>query len=484
VSLASLLLPALRWEPSHGFEYLRDSIDDALELGVGGFLIRGGPRSEVTALAAELHARSTIPLLIAADVERGAGQQFDGCIGLPPMGALASLNDSDTMRRAARITARELKQMGLNWALAPVCDLDVAPGSAIVGTRSPGADASAVAPLLVEWIDACQAEGVLACAKHFPGHGQAVEDSHRTLPIVRARAAQLWNDDIFPFRAAVDSGVASIMTAHVAYPTLDPSAVPATLSEPILTTLLRHEMEFDGLIASDSLEMDGLLTAGSETDAAVRAISAGCDVLLAPMDVEGVARALERAEHGGMLPPDRVRDAIARRDRWAVWARPAEARESTLDDIMWARRAADRSVHLVRGTLPRGGNAVELIEVDEDSGGAWTVPPREHFAAALRTLEVDATPVAHPTSNTRVPVLIAAYSDVVAWKGSAGFSSVSITHMERIVAAAQQQRREVLVVLFSHPRSAASLPFAPNILCAWGGERPMQEAAARAIARG
>jgi len=484
VSLASLLLPALRWEPSHGFDYLRDSIDDALELGVGGFLIRGGPRSEVASLVAELHSRSSIPLLLAADVERGAGQQFDGCICLPPLGALASFNDVDTMRRAARITARELKQMGLNWALAPVCDLDVEPGSAIVGTRSPGADASAAAPLVAEWIDACQAEGVLACAKHFPGHGQAAEDSHRTLPSVGAGAAQLWNDDIFPFRAAVDAGVASIMTAHVAYPTLDSSGLPATLSEPILTTLLRHEMQFDGLIASDSLEMDGLLAAGTEFDVAVRAISAGCDVLLAPMDIDGVARALERAEQVGALSAERVRDAISRRDRWAVWARPVEARESTLDDIMWVRRTADRSVHLVRGSLPRIGGAVELVELDEDAGGAWSVPSREHFGAALHTLEVDATPVEHPSSNTRVPVLIAAYSDVIAWKGNSGFSSVTITHIERIIAAAREQRRDVLLVLFSHPRCAASMPFAPNVLCAWGGERPMQEAAARAITRG
>jgi beta-glucosidase-like glycosyl hydrolase len=479
-SAAALLVPALRWDTTHGFEYLRDTIDDALETGVGGFLFRGGTQAAVAALAGELHRRSTIPLLLAADAERGAGQQFDGCIGLPPLGALASLNDPDAMRRAARTTARELKHLGLNWALAPVCDLDVEPGSAIVGTRSAGGDAAKAASLLTEWIDACQAEGVLACAKHFPGHGQAAEDSHRTLAVVHARAAQLWNDDMFPFRAALDAGVASMMTAHVAYSTLDASAVPATLSTPILSELLRREMQFTGLIVTDAMDMDGLLAAGSEPDVAVRAVAAGCDMLLAPADIGGTARALDRAIASGVIPQDRVRDASDRRDRWALWGRPAPARETTLDDIMWSRQVATRAVQLIRGALPRIGAAAELVEVDDDTGTAWTTPSRAHFSAALRALEIDAPTVTEPSAHTRVPVLIAAYADVVAWKGTAGFSAAAVARIEALVTAAKHAKRDSLVVLFSHPRHAAQFPSAPNVLCAWGGERPMQEAAARA----
>lgn len=482
--LASLLIPALRWDPTHGFAYLNDTIDDALELGVGGFLISGGPRDAVSALTKELHARSRISLLLAADVERGAGQQFDGCIGLPPLGALGALNDPDGARRSARITARELKQLGLNWALAPVSDLDLDPGSPIVGTRAAGSDPARIGALIEEWIDACQAEGVLACAKHFPGHGRAAEDSHRALPVVRARAGQLTHEDLLPFRAAVDAGVASVMTAHVAYPSLDPTGAPATLSAPILVGLLRKEMEFDGLIASDALEMDGLLAAGPEHDVAVRAVAAGCDVLLAPMDIPGVARALDRATQNGALAAERARDALERRDRWALWGRSAPGRQTTIDDVMSARQLADRTVSVVRGTLPRLGEAAEIVEVDDDAGGAWAVPSRAHFAEALRALDLDAPVVSEPTSNTRVPVLIAAYSDVVAWKGTAGFSDASRARIERAIAAADAKHRETLVVLFSHPRSASQFPNARNILCAWGGEPPMQMAAARVIVRG
>jgi beta-glucosidase len=483
VNLASLLIPALRWDAAHGFGYLRDSIDEVLELGVGGFVVAGGPRDAVLRLVGELHERSRVPLLVAADAERGAGEQFAGCIGLPPLGALAALDDPAVVRRASRVTARELKQLGINWALAPVCDLDVAPGSPIVGVRAAGAEPAAVGRVVEEWIDACQAEGVLACAKHFPGHGRATEDSHRSLPTVRARAGQLWHEDLLPFRAALDAGVGSIMTAHVVYPALDASGDAATLSGPLLTELLRREMGFDGLIASDALDMDGVLAAGTETEVAVRAVAAGCDALLAPADATAVARALDLATQRGTLDPARARDALERRDRWALWAQPSGARETTLDDVMWARQVADRTVRLLSGALPAIGDAVELVEVDDDRGGPWPVPSREFFAATLQALHVDAGVVSMPTPHTRVPVVVAAYADTIAWKGVAGFSADAAARVERVVAAAREARRDVIVVAFSHPRHAARFAEGTNVVCAWGGDRTMQEAAARTIVR-
>ncbi|HZX68808.1 MAG TPA: glycoside hydrolase family 3 N-terminal domain-containing protein [Candidatus Elarobacter sp.] len=483
MTLAPLLVPALRWSPEHGFAHLGRTIDEALEAGVGGFLMFGGPRTAAADLAQELHARSAIPLLIAADAERGAGQQFDGCVPLPPLGALGFLNDAVCMRRAGQVTARDLKRTGLNWALAPVCDVDFAPGNAIIGTRAAGRDPAAVGALIAEWIDGCQSEGVMACAKHFPGHGRADGDSHDALPSVTIGAKWIENDELAPFRAALDAGVASVMTAHVAYPALDPSRVPATLSAAILTSLLRETMEFDGLIVSDALEMRGVLSAGPEPDVAIRAVAAGCDVLLAPSDVAGAVRALERGVQRGELPLDRARDAMARRDQWARWARPAGGREPSLDDEIWSRHIADAAVHVLRGAIPRVGHAVELVLVDDDAAGPWPVPVRAHFAEALDALEVEVNVMDLRSGGTRVPVLVAAYADAVAGKAEAGFSLASRNRVERTLATAREQKRESLVVLFSHPRNAAQFAGAPNVLCAWGGEKPMQAAAARVIAR-
>ena len=483
MTLASLLVPALRWNPEHGFAHLRRTIDDALGAGVGGFLIFGGPRAVVADLTAELHSRSAIPLLIAADAERGAGQQFDECIELPPFGALGLLENPAVMRRAGQITARDLKRIGINWALAPVCDLDPAPGNTIIGTRAAGENPDGVGALIAEWVDGCQSEGVMACAKHFPGHGRADADSHDTLPVVTMSQTWIEHDELAPFRAALDAGVASVMTAHVAYPGLDSSGAPATLSAPILTSLLRHAMEFDGLVVSDALEMRGVLTTGTEEEAAVRALAAGCDVLLAPADATGLARLLGRAAQRGELDAGRVRDAIERRDRWALWARPAAGREPSLDDEMWSRQVADAAVHLVRGAIPRVGGAVEIVQVDDDTSGPWPVPSRAFFSDALGTLEIEANVIDMSSAGTRVPVLIAAFSDPVAGKREPGFSRANRDRIERAAAIAHEQKRESLVVLFSHPRHAEQLPAVPNVLCAWGGAKPMQRAAARVIAR-
>ncbi|MFI5233524.1 MAG: glycoside hydrolase family 3 protein [Gemmatimonadales bacterium] len=483
MTLASLLVPALRWSSEHGFAHLRRAIDEALEEGVGGFLLFDGPRAAVAELAAELHERSAVPLLLAADAERGAGQQFEGCVALPPLGALGYLNDAAGMRRAGQVTARDLKRTGLNWALAPVCDVDFEPGNTIVGTRAAGAEPDGVGALIAEWIDGCQSEGVMACAKHFPGHGHADADSHGTLPSVTLGATWIEKDDLAPFRAALDAGVASVMTAHVAFPALDSTRSPATVSDPILTGLLRGSMEFDGLIVSDALDMRGILMAGTEAEVAVRAIQAGCDALLAPSDPTGLARALDRAVQRGELDERRALDAVERRGRWAAWARPAAGREPSLDDEIWSRHVADSSVHLVRGTIPRVGHAVELMLVDDDAAGPWPVPSRAHFAEALGALEVEVNVLDSRPGGIRVPVLIAAFADVVAGKAEPGFSHASRNRIERAVATAIEQKRESLVVLFSHPRHAAQLSGAPNVLCAWGGEKPMQAAAARVIAR-
>jgi beta-glucosidase-like glycosyl hydrolase len=175
--LAQLLVPVIRWTPGSEFADERPHIAAALELGVGGFQLIGGEQDVVRALAKELQQKSRHPLLIAAVLERGAGQQFLGATGLPPLAAIASLGDIESLRRAARLTAREARTMGINWNLAPVCDLDGFLNNPVVGTSAMSADPRLAATLITAWVEACQAEGVLACAKHFPGLGRTTTDS-------------------------------------------------------------------------------------------------------------------------------------------------------------------------------------------------------------------------------------------------------------------------------------------------------------------
>ena len=326
-------------------------IDKALALGVGGFILFGGDAERVRALAKELRQKSRVPLLIAADLERGAGQQFAGSTGLPPLSAIASLGDVDAVRRAARLTAREARTLGLNWDLAPVCDLDVVPENPIVGTRSLGSDSRKVAMLAQAWIQACQAEGVLACAKHFPGHGRTRTDSHSGLPVVDATRAELMEHDLAPFRAAIEAGVAGVMTAHVSYPALDASGAPATMSREMLQWLLRQQMRFEGLIVTDAMIMEGAIAEHGDEEAAIRALDAGCDLLLYPKDLEAVASAIDRAVATHRLDSGRIQASLRRRLKWAQWSSPAnEYRRPSGTDVLWGAQLADRVIHVVHGS--------------------------------------------------------------------------------------------------------------------------------------
>ena len=482
--LAQLLMPAVRWDPARGYEGERPAIARALELGVGGFILFGGEQDAVRALTKELRAKSRIPLLIGADLERGAGQQFAGATGLPPLAAIASLNDADAVRRAARLTAREARTIGVNWDYAPVCDLDVLPENPIVGTRSLGSDPATVAALAAEWIDACQSEGVLACAKHFPGHGRTTVDSHDELPTVSADQDTLFQTDLVPFRAAIDAGVASIMTAHVAFTALDPSGAPATLSREMLQWLLRQQLGFDGLIVTDALIMQGVLGGRSESDVCVQALRAGCDLLLYPTDAPAVVKAIDQAVASRQLDRERLHQSQRRRLKFAQWASPPnEYRKPAQSDVAWGAQLADRVVHVVRGTPHPLRGAADVLIVDDDLGGPYPPPPRTWFLEGLRAAGVQGRVVETASGGSGATLVIALFGDVRAWKKRAGYSEAS----RATVAAAVREAggaRDVVVVQFNHPRLAAEIPDAHTVICAWGGERAMQEAAARRLARG
>ena len=289
---ARLVFPALRWgdrAPDEVWPEVRRHID----LGVGGFVVFGGSVAAMRELLARVPQHTDRPLLFASDLERGAGQQLRDATPLPPPAALATMADS-ALEDAARITAREAAAAGIGWVLAPVADLDIEPANPIVGTRAFGAKAASVSDRVRSWVQSAQAEGASACAKHFPGHGRTTVDSHAELPVVSATREEL-EADLAPFRAAIDAGVRSVMMAHVAFPELDPTGAPASLS-PAIIELLREDLVFDGLVVTDAFIMQAVSGSGrTEEEAAVDAVRAGCDVVLYPGLPESTIAALESA---------------------------------------------------------------------------------------------------------------------------------------------------------------------------------------------
>jgi len=461
---ARLVMPALRWRRATGFEHERSKIDACLRAGVGGFILFGGTVDAVRRLNCELVQQAGRPLLLAGDFERGPGQQVQGLTEMPPPLALGAVDDTAATRRAAEITAWELRSVGFNWAFAPVADLDLEPENPIVQTRSFGADPATVAGHVAAWIDGCQKGGVLATAKHYPGHGRTTQDSHETLPVLSTTLAELERTDLLPFRVAVRAGVASVMAGFVAFPQWDATGAAASLSTPILR-YLRDPLGFEGLVVTDAFIMAGATARESADAAALRAIASGCDVLLYPEDPIRTIRYLQDII-GHVHGTNPIEASLARYE--AAVARASSATSPKDVDVAahsnFAAHLADRAVRMVRGMPPSLRSPVEVLLVDDDVGGPYAVGPRDVLTRDL---------VARGAVRTPGTKVLLVYSEPRSWKGRASFGERSRAALEREAPSA------AVVVLFGHPRLAPLIPGNAPVVCCWHGQPLMQRAAAR-----
>lgn len=472
MSAGRLFLEALRFDFESVGE-LRRRVDAALRLDVGGFIFFGAEAETAGLIAAEILAAADGPLWVAADLERGAGQHLRGLTTFPPPAALAGHPEAPwAVRVAARTTAAEARELGLNLALAPVLDLDLERRNPIVGTRSFGADPATVGSLGRAWIEACQAEGVAACAKHFPGHGRTTADSHAELPVVGAPREAL-EADLLPFRLVADE-VACVMSAHVAYPALGGDG-PATLDRRILIDLLRADMAFEGLVLTDALNMSGVREDATAVDPGVAALTAGCDLLLYPPDLSQGIAAVERAADGSDAVARRLAESLTRGERvlgrFPAGGAPASAEAD----------AAGVAALSAACVLPVGGGTpgwldpqlpVRVATIWDDREEPARAPFGALFREALRAEGWNVLPPGPGVADAPILVLVA--STPQAWKGTADLSLTARAAVEGALAGGR-----AYPIVFGHPRLLADLG-APG-LCAWATEPVMEPAAARRL---
>lgn len=249
------------------------------ECHIGSVLTKqSDPESQVRWLNA-LQVQSKIPLLVTADFEWGLGMRMTGAMTFPRNGELSALSCICLLYEMGREVGRQALRVGVHLNLAPVVDVNNNPQNPIIGIRSFGADPMQVAQRASAYIHGFQSTQALACAKHFPGHGDTTIDSHKALPLIPHSRERLDQVELFPFRQAVQDGVAAIMVGHLLVPSIDP-LWPASLSSRCLKELLRKEFGFEGLIISDALNMGALANSYSPEEVALRAFNAGCDLLL------------------------------------------------------------------------------------------------------------------------------------------------------------------------------------------------------------
>jgi beta-glucosidase len=354
-----------RWELTNA------DLQELLEAGVGGVILLGGSAAEVALRCAQLRRWAGQPLLLCADVEEGVGQRFDGATWLVPPLALGRLYGREPERamalaeRYGQCTGRDAQALGLNWVLGPVCDVNNNPANPVINVRAWSEDPMAAGVLAAAFIRGAQAEGVLTCAKHFPGHGDTSSDSHLTLPLLPHSRERLAAIELPPFQQAIAADVASVMTAHLMLPALDPDR-PATLSQPVLTGLLRQELGFGGLVVTDALVMEAIAGHYGAGEAAVLALEAGADLVLMPADARAAIAAIAAAVQTGRLSRGQLEASAERRQRALERCGDRSAAASS-DPEGAAQPDRALALELVRATL-------EAMPPAGDSAGAASPP--------------------------------------------------------------------------------------------------------------
>lgn len=280
----------------------------------GGLILFNGHVDRTPHDLAELQDLAAYPLLVGADIERGAGQQIVGATLFPHARALG-LAGTSAVRTFAAMTAKEALSAGIHIAFGPVADVNANPRNPIIGIRAFDTSPESVAGHVSAFIGAAQPAGLMTTAKHFPGHGNTATDSHAELPVVPTHLDKLLRSDLIPFQHAIRDGVELIMTAHVKFPALDETH-PATTSRSILTGLLRETMGFEGVIVTDSLIMEAIHRAtNSDEERAALLLNAGVDILLDPPDPPSMVEGIIGAVQSGSLAEGKLDAALHRIER-------------------------------------------------------------------------------------------------------------------------------------------------------------------------
>ncbi len=281
--------------------------------GTSGSRARRSQPLEMAALLNRLQRESDVPLLVTADFEGGVGYQVEGATRLPRAMTMGASRDAGLVFRAAELAAREGRSLGVHVNFYPVVDVNNNPRNPIINLRSFGEDPALVGEMARAYVRGTHAGGMLATAKHFPGHGDTAVDTHLDLPTIDQPRTRLDAVELPPFRAAIAEGVDAVMSSHIVLPALDPTpGVPATLSRPILTGLLREELGFDGLVFTDAMEMQAIRDHFPAGEAAARAVRAGADLVLVPPDPEAAFRGIREAVDRGDLSSEQLDRSVRR----------------------------------------------------------------------------------------------------------------------------------------------------------------------------
>jgi beta-N-acetylhexosaminidase len=515
-------------QDSDAYKLLKHQVEDN---HVGGLILFRGPVYESVILVNRMQALAKYPLLISSDLEAGAGMRFDDTINFPWNMAVAATGNPDYARRQGEVTAREARALGVQHVFAPVVDVNNNAANPVINVRSYGEDPVDVARFAAAFTQGAQSAGVIATAKHFPGHGDTAVDSHRGLPEIDVARDRLNSVELVPFQSAVNAGIGSVMVGHIALPQIDSTVVkplpkaikgkpietdeaaevvdekatmPATMS-PVMGNILRHDLKFQGMIVTDALSMSGLTIYFTQDEAAVRALEAGADMLLKPADVEAALRGVREAVKSGRLTEKRIEDSArkimaAKFDLGLVKDRltPIDTIDrsvSSKEANALANEIAEHAITLVRDEdklIPLAGikpeaKVLNIAITNGDDRATVATSFVARLARSGRKVETIALDDRSTEAEVQKALELAKSADLIiaslygrvrsGQARSVGIPDAGATALNALIAA----KRPIIGISFGNPYLLQGFPGLRTYLVAYGDMPSLQQATARAL---
>jgi beta-glucosidase-like glycosyl hydrolase len=468
------------------------------EYNIGGVILFQGNSKDQAVMVKHLQSLSKIPLLVSGDYENGLGMRIDDAVSFPHGMALGATYNPDFAYQVGKETAIEGRKMGINFNLAPVADVNDNPLNPIINIRSYSQDKKNVSLFVDAFIKGSDEGRMLTSIKHFPGHGNTYIDSHDDLPRINGSKEYLLNNELYPFIHSINNDVKSIMIGHLEVNSLDTnSRLPASLSYPIITELLKEELGFKGLIITDAIDMRAITKYYSQEEAAVKAVLAGNDIILSPLKPKEVIDAIYNAVKEGIIDEGRINESVRKIFYAKYWL--GLFSEVSADELLefdkqkiLAQKIADESITLLKNdgkTLPLDINDysdITSISITDGTGGLIT----EYFGDLLREKKYDVsafklTRDSKKNDYTRIGltalksdlIIISSYIRVRANSGPVEISAAQQEFIQNIIDSG----KSVILISFDNPYLISKFPNIQTYINTYSNTQFSQQAALKAI---
>jgi len=496
-----------------------------VENKVGGIIVFVGGVYETVHLMNRMQELAETPLLISSDFETGVGMRFEDTLNFPWNMAIAATGNPEFARREGVIAARESRALGVQWAFAPTVDVNNNADNPVINVRSYGENPADVSRFSVAFMEGLQSGNVIATAKHFPGHGDTAVDSHRGLPIINFSRRRFDQIELAPFKSVIDAGIGSVMISHISVPQIDPTRVellkksikasytesevitegttmPATLSPNVVSQILIKDLNFDGLVVTDAMDMSGLTLYFNQDEAAVRAVLAGADVLLKPASADLSIKGLKEAVASGRISEKRLNHSVRKILAWKYQLGLTERKITPLEAIdkivssdetrQLSNEIAENAITLVKsetGVLPLGKDKkIFLLGVTngEDRNFVSNTLQRTLRAAGITfeavILDERSTEEEMNTARKKAGEADVVLAGLFGRVRSGAKNSVGIPETgAKVLREVLRSDKKVINVSFGNPYLLNNFPEMKTYIVAYGDMPSLQRATARAL---